>query len=61
MIIFFIEIETAFDFSKAELNTVLEDLNNKNLIKKIPAGNGLFIETVLKSLACNPATGQCNI
>lgn len=56
-----IEIETAFDLSKSELDTILEDLNNKGLIRLIPAGNGLFIETVSKSLECNPTTDQCNI
>ena len=56
-----IEIKASFDYSDKELNSMIEVLKSKQLIRVIPAGNGFFIEAAVKPLSCNTANGLCNI
>lgn len=56
-----IEIQTAFDLSASELQSMVDSLQSKQLIRLTPAGNGWFIERVANPLACDPETGVCAI
>lgn len=55
------EIEVAFDFTKQELEEMLNSLLTKKLLKKIEAGNGYYLETAAKVGYCDPITGICQI
>ena len=56
-----IEVQTAFDLSAAELQSLLDSLQSRQSIRLIPAGNGQFIQPAANPLACDPETGLCAI
>ena len=56
-----VEIQTAFDFSDSEINEVIKSLIDKNLIRKVPSGNGYFVELISNPMACDLASGTCQI
>lgn len=56
-----IEIQTAFDLSAAELQSMVDTLQAQRSISLIPAGNGWFVQRSANPLACDPETGLCAI
>lgn len=57
-----VEIQSAFDYSEKELESLIKNLVSKDLIKTIPAGNGMFIESINNNpLFCDSDTQVCNV
>lgn len=56
-----VEIQTAFDFTNSEINEVIESLVDKNSIRRVPAGNGYFVEPFNGSMAYDANKGICSI
>ena len=56
-----VEIQASLDYSDKEVKSVISTLQEKNLIKIIPAGNGILIKQAKSPLSCDSVTGICNI
>ena len=54
-----IEIQMTFDFSDEQLNTMIDSLVGKQLIRKREAGNGYFISPKSSAAACDLTSGVC--
>ena len=54
-----VEVQTAFDFTGAEITAMLDTLKDKRLIGMVPAGNGWFVERATSPMACDPDKGLC--
>ncbi|MHB8133119.1 MAG: DsbA family protein [Anaerolineaceae bacterium] len=54
-----IEIQAAFDLSNEELQSLLENLQEKRSVRLTPAGNGFIIELIANPFVCDPNTGVC--
>lgn len=56
-----VELEVAFQFTRAEAEKIIEELAAQRQIKIVPAGNGFFLELVSAPLSCASDTGVCSI
>lgn len=54
-----VELATVFDISPTELDTLLRSPAVQQRIRRVPAGNGCFLEPVPADLSCDSATGIC--
>ncbi|MCU7551817.1 DsbA family protein [Chitinophagaceae bacterium LB-8] len=54
-----VEIQTAFDLSDQELESILISLDEKDQITRREAGNGYFIGPKVSVMACDSRTGVC--
>lgn len=56
-----VELAVNFGLSDAELATLLESLETTGRIRRVPAGNGYFVEAVAPDGVCDPLTGLCPV
>lgn len=56
-----VELQMSFDMTEEETSEAIEKLLEKNLCRKIPAGNGFLIEAVTSPMSCDPVSGVCSI
>lgn len=56
-----IEIQTAFDLTEAELQSIIDSLQSKQLIRLTPVRNGKLIECTTNPFACDPETSICAV
>ncbi|MBK5239643.1 DsbA family protein [Clostridium sp.] len=56
-----VEIQLSFDLNEVEVNELLEQLIEKNLCRKVAAGNGSFIEAMNNPTSCDIITGICAV
>jgi putative protein-disulfide isomerase len=54
-----VELTTVFDISPTELDALLQSPAAQQRIRRVPAGNGCFLEPVPEGLSCDSVTGIC--
>ena len=56
-----VEIKMPFDLSDAELDKIINSLQEKKLVAKRVAGNGYFISPLNNPMMCDVDSGMCGI
>ena len=56
-----VEIKMPFDLSDAELDKIINSLQEKKLVAKREAGNGYFISPLNNPMMCDVDSGMCGI
>ena len=53
-----VEVATVFDLSPKECEAILEGLEAENRVRRVPAGNGYFLEPIAGA-SCDTESGTC--
>ncbi|WFD11883.1 DsbA family oxidoreductase [Tepidibacter hydrothermalis] len=56
-----IEIMLSFDMNESETNTLIKKLEENNQCRTVQAGNGYYIEVIVRPMSCDQATGVCRV
>lgn len=54
-----VEIQETFDCNSLEVEDLIKDLLDKKLIISIPAGNGIYLQSILEAMSCDVQSGIC--
>lgn len=54
-----VEIDTVFDLGAAERENIVDALLGAGRLKRVPAGNGYFLESLPSGMSCDAETGVC--
>ncbi len=55
-----VEVTTVFDLSPQEYEAIVDDLEAENRVRRVPAGNGYFLEPVAGA-SCDIESGTCRL
>jgi hypothetical protein len=55
-----VEVTTVFDLSPREYEAIVGDLEAEDRVRRVPAGNGYFLEPV-GGASCDMGSGTCRL